>query len=124
MPRRDTTETAEITFALSSHRLSSAVANPANAQQAGTRLRPVTIAMALAIHFQDLIDRGVARDFADVARLAGISRERVSQLSKLLWLAPDIQADLLTGSRKVSESSARRSGCEPAWIDQRSRLNR
>lgn len=31
----------------------------------------------------------------DVARLGGLTRERVSQIVKLVWLAPDIQIEIL-----------------------------
>lgn len=51
--------------------------------------------MALAIRFEQLIRDGVARDQADLARLALVSRARVTQIMDLLMLAPDIQEALL-----------------------------
>lgn len=50
---------------------------------------------ALALHIQDLIDQGVVRDFAEVARLGGVTRARVTQVMHLADLAPDIIEDLL-----------------------------
>ena len=51
--------------------------------------------MALAIHFQDMIQRREARDYADLARLGCLTRERMSQIMELVWLAPDIQQDIV-----------------------------
>lgn len=51
--------------------------------------------MALAIRFEQLIRDGVVQDQADLARLALVSRARVTQIMDLLMLAPDIQEALL-----------------------------
>lgn len=51
--------------------------------------------MALAIRFNRLLGEGVARDYADLARLGGVSRARLTQLMNLTLLAPDIQEELL-----------------------------
>ena len=59
------------------------------------RLPRVTQVMALAIQFQDMIQRGEARDYADLARLGCLTRERMSQIMELVWLAPDIQQEIL-----------------------------
>ena len=58
--------------------------------------------MALAIHFDGLIRSGVVRDYADIARLGGVTRARVTQIMNLLNLAPEIQERLLflVGSEK------------------------
>jgi hypothetical protein len=47
--------------------------------------------MALAIKFQDMVDRGEVHDYADLARLGFVSRARITQIMNLLNLAPDIQ---------------------------------
>lgn len=47
--------------------------------------------MALAIYLQKLLDDGVVCDCADIARLAGVTRARISQLFNLNLLAPRIQ---------------------------------
>ena len=59
------------------------------------RVPRVTKLTALALHIQDLIDRGVVRDFAEVARLGRVTRARVTQVMHLADLAPDIIEDLL-----------------------------
>ncbi|HUS81499.1 MAG TPA: hypothetical protein VM283_09550, partial [Armatimonadota bacterium] len=55
----------------------------------------VAIMLALAHKIQDAIDRGVARDRAEVARRLGLTRARVTQLMDLTLLAPDIQEQIL-----------------------------
>ena len=51
--------------------------------------------MALAIHMQELVDKGEVADYADLARLAHVSRARITQIMNLTLLAPDIQEDIL-----------------------------
>jgi len=51
--------------------------------------------MALAIKFQDMVDRGEVRDHADLARLGYVTRARITQIMNLLNLAPDIQEEVL-----------------------------
>lgn len=51
--------------------------------------------MALAIRLDGLIRSGEVRDQAAVARLGRVSRARVTQIMNLLFLAPDIQEQLL-----------------------------
>ena len=59
------------------------------------RIPRITRLMALAIKFQDMVDRGEVRDYADLARLGYVTRARVTQIMNLLHLAPDIQEQLL-----------------------------
>ncbi len=44
--------------------------------------------MALAIHSDDLIRQGAVRDYADQARLGGVTRARITQIMNLLNLPP------------------------------------
>jgi len=60
-----------------------------------TRLPRVTGLMALAIKFQDMVERGDVRDYADLARLGYVTRARVTQIMNLLHLAADIQESIL-----------------------------
>ena len=89
------------------------------------RLPRVTQVMALAIQFQDMIQRGEARDYADLARLGCLTRERMSQIMELVWLAPDIQQEILefppSGAARfpISEVSVRRIASRLSWDDQR-----
>ena len=89
------------------------------------RLPRVTQVLALAIHFQDMIRRGEACDYADLARLGCITRERMSQIMELIWLAPEIQQEILefpankTGRFPISEVAARRVAETLVWAEQR-----
>ena len=61
--------------------------------------------MALAIKFQDMVDRGEVRDYAELARLGYVSRARITQIMNMLNLAPDIQEELLTSSPLGTEAA-------------------
>jgi hypothetical protein len=54
--------------------------------------------MALALRFEQLLCEGKIRNYAELARLGHVSRARVSQIMRLLSLAPTIQEALLTGA--------------------------
>ena len=51
--------------------------------------------MALALRFDDLIQKGGIRSQTDLAQLGYVSRARVTQIMNLLLLAPDIQEQIL-----------------------------
>ena len=90
----------------------------------GSRVPRITRLMALAIKFQDMVDRGEVRDYADLARLGYVTRARITQIMNLLLLAPDIQEGVLFG-RALADTSERtfRVVCAEAyWPDQRSRF--
>jgi hypothetical protein len=46
--------------------------------------------MALAIKFQQMVECGEVRDYADLARLGYVTRARTTQIMNLLNLAPEI----------------------------------
>jgi len=80
--------------------------------------------MALAIHMQELVDRGEVADYADLARLAHVTRARITQIMGLLHLAPDIQEQLLflplcTGRPPIREHMLRPIAAIPDWRKQR-----
>src|ERR1700752_3004035 len=91
---------------------------------ASGRLPRVTQVMALAIQLQDMIQRGEARDYADLARLGCLTRERMSQIMELIWLAPDIQQEILYlppspgGKYPISEVAVRRIAGILSWPEQ------
>ena len=62
---------------------------------ASGRVPRVTRLMALAIHMDRLIREGEVGSYADLASLGSVSRARVSQIMNLLYLAPDVQEELL-----------------------------
>ena len=80
---------------------------------AAGRVPRISRLMALAIEMQRLLDEGVVKDYAELARLAHVSRARVTQIMSLLNLAPDIQESLLflpwaeSGKDRVTERQLR-----------------
>ncbi len=63
------------------------------------RLPRVTRLMALAIRFEELLNNGTVKDYADLARLGGVSRARITQIMNLRLLAPSIQEQLIFQER-------------------------
>ena len=70
------------------------------------RIPRVTRLMALAVKFQDTVDQGEVRDYADLARLGYVTRARLTQIMNLSLLAPDIQEALLDNSNGWRTGSA------------------
>lgn len=93
------------------------------AAAAPPRIPRITRLMALAIKFQDMIDRGEVKDYADLARLGFVTRARVTQIMNLCLLAPDIQEEILLGfaDEYRCESALRRITRFNLWPDQRAR---
>lgn len=89
------------------------------------RLPQITRALALAIYFDEMIRKGDARDYTDIARQTCVCRERVSQIARLNYLAPDIQMELLylspvpTGRYPISETAVRKIANLLSWATQR-----
>jgi len=59
------------------------------------RLPRITRLLALAVRFEDLLRNGTARDYAELARLGGVSRSRITQIMNLRRLAPALQERIL-----------------------------
>jgi len=85
----------------------------------------VTCLLALAHRFEALVQSGEVRDFADLARAGRVSRARVSQILKLLTLAPSVQEHILrlpprtAGEESITERDLRKIVDEPRWDRQR-----
>lgn len=81
-------------------------------ETAPPRIPRITRLMALAIKFQEMVDRGEVRDYADLARLGFVTRARLTQVMNLMLLAPDIQEEIMglsqaTGGMIVGERHIR-----------------
>jgi len=59
------------------------------------RLPRITRLLALAVRFEDLLRNGTAKDYAELARLGGVSRSRITQIMHLRQLAPALQERIL-----------------------------
>ena len=74
----------------------------ASAPAAPEKVPRVARLLALAHKFQGMLDRGEVNSMAELARLGRISRARITQIMDLLMLAPDIQEELLLGTRAAT----------------------
>jgi len=88
--------------------------------------RPAVIAcqLALAHTIAADIERGRYASQADAARHFGLTRARLSQLMKLLCIAPDIQEEILAlehvaGRGRVTERRLKPVSETPLWSQQR-----
>ena len=63
--------------------------------------------LALAHHLERLIERGVLRDYADAAKVLGVTRARVTQIVDLLGLPLAVQEGALVGEKLASERHLR-----------------
>lgn len=81
--------------------------------------------LALALHMDDLYRMGEVADYAELARLALVTRARMTQIMSLLLLAPDIQEEILflprsAGRRdSIQEKAVRPIASVPDWRKQR-----
>jgi len=89
------------------------------------RVPRVTRLVALAHRFRGLLAAGEVRDYADLSRLAGVTRARATQILNLLLLAPDIQEALLdlprveAGRDPITERCLRPIAAVLDWATQR-----
>jgi hypothetical protein len=82
----------------------------------------VTKLLALAVRFEELLRQGTAKDYADLARLGGVSRARLTQIMNLRNLAPRLQERILNlepdQRETVNERAIRRIGSLMDWREQ------
>ena len=85
------------------------------------RVPRVVRLLALAHRIDEMIRTGQIEDLATAARLCGVTRARMTQISNLLLLAPEIQEEILdlppvtTGRDSVTERNLRNVVAEPDW---------
>jgi hypothetical protein len=102
----------------------------AQAEGASVRVPRITRLLALALKFEGLLQQGIVKDYAELARLGRVSRARVTQIMNLLSLAPDIQQQILSwaregpGGQSVRETSVRALSSEVIWSRQRQQWKR
>ncbi len=81
--------------------------------------------LALALHMENLRREGEVTDYAELARLAMVTRARMTQIMNLLLLAPDIQEEILFlprshgGRDPIREKAVRPIASVPDWRKQR-----
>ena len=64
--------------------------------------------LALAHHVERLVEDGTLRDYAEAARVLGVTRARMTQIVNLLALSPALQERVLDGTLRASERQLRR----------------
>jgi len=69
------------------------------------RLPRITRLLALAVRLEDILRQGTAQDYAELARLGGVSRSRITQIMNLRRLAPAIQERILGFPESSSAAS-------------------
>ena len=85
------------------------------------RIPRVVRMLALAHRIEAMVRDGQLRDYADAARRLGLTRARITQITCLLLLAPEIQEAILdlppvtTGRDPISERQLRKLVSEPLW---------
>jgi len=87
------------------------------------RVPRVARLLALAHHFDHLIEQDVVKDYAEIAKLSQLSRARVAQIMALKFLAPDIQERIALlpqshGKDVLLEKDVRRIALLPEWEKQ------
>jgi hypothetical protein len=116
----------KIEYSLSVHRRQepeSGIIPPPVAE--GDRPPRITCLLALAHKFELLVQSGKVRDYAHLARAGRVTRARMSQILKLLTLAPSIQEYILwlppraAGKEGITERHLRGIVNEPRWDRQR-----
>jgi DNA invertase Pin-like site-specific DNA recombinase len=78
--------------------------------------------LALALKMEQMIQEGTIKNYNELARLGRVSTARVSQVMNLLYLAPDIQEEILKGEvlqSRSGESAVRKLGGIVLWSEQR-----
>ena len=99
-------------------------AKPKRVTEVPPRIPRITRLMALAIKFQEMVDRGDVHDYADLARLGLVTRARLTQIMNLLLLAPDLQQQLIDVDASIvnmRETQLRQVLALVLWEDQRLR---
>ena len=97
----------------------------ATANKRPGRVPRVAQVMALAIHCEQLIQRGLIKNQSELAHYAQISTGRMTQIMTLLNLAPEIQEAILelplveTGRAPITEIEVRPIALQMDWAVQR-----
>jgi len=103
---------------------------PTAVAEATERLPRITRLLALALKFEEMIRSGVVGNYTVMAELGQVSRSRVTQVTNLLNLAPDIQEEILflpsqeTERPRISELSVRKLSAILDWGEQRAQWRR
>ncbi len=76
--------------------------------------------LALAHHVERLVEAGELSGYAEAARALGVTRARMTQVMKLVLLAPEVQRRVVTGEMPATERALRGLVQAPEWCRQAS----
>jgi DNA invertase Pin-like site-specific DNA recombinase len=100
------------------------------ALHAPERVPRITRLLALALKFEELIRSGAVTNYTVLAQLGRVSRSRITQMTGLLNLAPDIQEEILflrpeeARRLRISEPAVRKLSATLMWAKQREQWRR
>ena len=83
----------EVTFLLARRKLQDC--DPEQIKDPDSFIPRIARLMALAIRFEGLVRSETVQNYAELAQLGHVTRARMTQIMKLLQLAPDLQEQLL-----------------------------
>ncbi|RKY16587.1 MAG: hypothetical protein DRQ55_17690 [Planctomycetota bacterium] len=75
--------------------------------------------LAMAHKMDALLRDGRLRHYEHAAAWLGVSKTRANIISRMIFLAPDIQEAILLGDTAASEHALRAIAREPVWEEQR-----
>lgn len=94
-------ETVRLTCAMKLSSLNRPNSQASITRRTAARLPTVVRLLVLAHQIDEVLAAGRVESYAEVAMQLGISRARLSQIMKLLTLAPDIQERILTADASI-----------------------
>ena len=106
------------------------IRKPAAPLKVTERVPRITRLLALALKFEELIRSGAVSNYTVLAQLGRVSRSRITQMTGLLNLAPDIQEEILflrpeeAQQLRISEPSVRKLSATLMWDQQREQWRR
>jgi hypothetical protein len=111
----------DVTYAVDFRAGKSSDRQSRDVETTGASIPRIARLMALAIRFEGLVREGTIRDYADLARRGHVTRARMTQIMKLLDLAPDIQEQILflPPVKGLNERNLRRVVSTVGWREQR-----
>ena len=111
----------EVTYAVNFRAGKRSDQQPPEGESSGNSIPRAARLMALAIRFEELVRTERIRDYAELARRGHVTRARMTQIMKLLDLAPDIQEQILFLPliKGLNERNLRRIVSRIDWHEQR-----
>ncbi len=111
----------EVTYAVDFRAAKPSNRQTPDGESIGISIPRIARLMAIAIRFERMVRTGTIRDYAELARLGRVTRARITQIMKLLDLAPDIQEQILflPPLQGLNERNLRRIVSKIDWTEQR-----